>query len=359
MKILTSKLINCLQHFQTIEKEWEELRLQFINPSMCTSWLWLTTWSENYLCNQDKLFIHFFYNNKQLVGITPLYLKKITYGYELRFIATGEKEEEEVCSEFQDFIINDEYKNEIFNLLNQQIKNHKKIYSIALNNILDSSFAQQWWHNFNSLFFLKYKTNITKQFILPIKQTQEKQVLSFKSKNIRRHANKFYSANITCTTQLRDKQDFEAFYQALINLHNKAWNSKGINGCFENNKFVTFHRVFMQKLLEKNQLILFKLNNENECVAIFYGVIDGNTLHYYQSGININCKLSSVGVAMHVEAISIAREHKLKFYDLMQGSISSYKSRYVLGKEEVASSFITHPLALFFQILIRLKRKLL
>ena len=126
MKILTSKLINCLQHFQTIEKEWEELRLQFINPSMCTSWLWLTTWSENYLCNQDKLFIHFFYNNKQLVGITPLYLKKITYGYELRFIATGEKEEEEVCSEFQDFIINDEYKNEIFNLLNQQIKNHKK-----------------------------------------------------------------------------------------------------------------------------------------------------------------------------------------------------------------------------------------
>jgi CelD/BcsL family acetyltransferase involved in cellulose biosynthesis len=94
-------------------------------------------------------------------------------------------------------------------------------------------------------------------------------------------------------------------------------------------------------MLKNNKLVAFRLESENKFAALFYGMIDGNTLYYYQSAVNHESKLSPAGVVMHMIALDIARKNNLAFYDLMKGSHNSYKSRYIESEVQMYSASIS------------------
>ena len=333
-------VITSLQAFKECKPKWERFRQKQNDNAMCNSWHWMNTWLAVFERPQDKLYIHIWSFNEEVVGIIPCYIKKTFAGNELRFIATGEPTCSEVCSEFQDFMLDDKFSDKILEQFSKKIVNDKYISAIFFDNILTTSNAYKWLESINIKNWKKTVKHLGNRYLIPVKQIQKEQVFSFKSKNIKRHAKKILADTRWNVTVITEVSELKNFYQKLIKEHNAGWNKRGKVGAFEQSDFVKFHQVFSQEALKKNKLLAFNLECEKEFCALFYGIIDGDILYYYQSAVNHDSKLSSAGVAMHIAALTVAHENNLAFYDLMKGDVNSYKAQYIESNIEVVNSSI-------------------
>ena len=359
MPNITYQLIDDFDTFLRLEKEWERLRLSTHNSELCVSWNWLRYWYESYWQSQNKLFIHAYYQQGTLVALLPCYLKKVALGYQLRFMATGDAENIEVCSEFQDFIIEKSCYLAVVSHFSQQIMQSKAIIALAFENVLPNALVSSWLNDFQAKGFYQRKTATGLRYCITVQPTVNAQISLFKSKTTRRHANKYLALSACSVEQLIDEKLFDEYYQTLIIEHNQLWKSRGKQGAFEQKEFVCFHKKLAKELLKQHKLVLFKLCYKKQCVAIFYGIIDHNTLYYYQSAVGKHDEIPSVGVAMHIEALNIAREKGLACYDLMKGQLTSYKNRYVIGEPEIWSIFVEKLRYRWSQNISKLKHKII
>lgn len=329
------KIVETVHDLEAIESEWESFRTQVAPGNLCVSWLWISTWSQQYLRAEDKLFIHIYYDKQAIIGIFPVYLKKISCGYQLRFVATGECKDAEICSEFQDFIIESREISTLLPLFNNSISNTPNLISYGFDNVLNDSIAGLWVNEFFCHKWAKKRDFVGVRYLLVVEKDQSTQINALKSKTTRRQA-KQYIASLDCHCEhLTESDTFDVFFSELMELHNKSWRDRGKCGVFENEKFRKFHIQYARAARKKNKLVMFKVCNNEEILAIFYGVIDGKILHYYQSGIVRSKIISSAGIAMHIEALNIAQNNMLEQYDLMKGKLDSYKKRIVEGNQQV------------------------
>lgn len=362
MKNIIVKVFDNKNDLHQLSQQWELLRKNLQQTtgqsSFCLHWLWLSTWCDFYLAKQDKLFIHAYYLDQQLIALFPVYLKKVSWGYQLRFIATGEPESVEVCSEFQDFIIKPAYQDAIFELFTKTVTEQRQLVSFVFENVLESSNVYTWWKKYAAQFGQTIRNNVGCRYRLPIYNSDEEQVLALRSKTTRRHAKKYLAEQTCCIEILENKDDFNDYFSLLIDEHNKHWQNKGKQGVFEQNVFTAFHREFALNTLKNNDLVFAKLMQNNQFVAIFYGIIDGDTLSYYQSAVNNKSVLPSAGVAMHMMALAIAREKNLAFYDFMKGSKDAYKNKYIESATSVFTLEVNKTQYLVWRWLLKLKNKL-
>ncbi len=353
------KLIDNFDDFLHLETEWEQCRLLQKQGEFCVSWYWLRHWYEVYWQPQNKLFIYAYYDQQRLVALLPCYLKKLALGYELRFLATGDPEAIEVCSEFQDFIIEDSFYHAVIEHFTQQLQIEKNIVALAFENILPTAMVFTWLNNL-SLPKFKQRTTLTgMRFSINVEKTVTAQVQTFKSKTTRRHAKKYLALEACSIELLTNASLFDQFYQSLIIDHNNLWHNRGQQGAFAAEEFILFHDKFAKSLLAQHKLVLFKLIYKTQCIAIFYGIIDGDTLYYYQSAVGSHDDIPSVGVAMHIEALNIARKKGLSRYDLMKGQTKGYKNRYVIGQPAVYSVFLAKKIHYWLQIIMKFKQKII
>jgi hypothetical protein len=354
---LRQDIITSKQRFFELEEEWENFRCQLSADSFCNSWLWLNTWCNHYLQKQDKLAIHCFYVDKQLVGVAPLYLKKIPCGYQLMLAATGEDEDGEVCSEFQDFICLAQYQEEMLLALTRYIESDASIISVQFTNVFPNSVIQRWFNN-HCLHWPKEVDVVGLHFIAPVGKDIDDQIERLSSKTTKRHAKKYVKATDCYCEVLSDESALPEYFEELTALHNLSWQERGKSGVFINKSFLAFHREFTTKLFQQNKLLLFRIVCQQQTVAFFYGVIEGNTLYYYQSGVMRDCALPSAGTAMHIEAFNYARKNQLKCYDLMKGSPDSYKAHFISSEQKLLSSTAFKKSFFWLPLYLKLKIKL-
>jgi len=333
-KQISLKIVQTVQELVAIENIWETLRTDLGNRNLCLSWLWCKNWCDTFLQPQDKLAIHCYFKQGKLVAIFPVYQKKITLGYQLRFVATGEDQQEEICSEFQDFLILPDLKNELLIQFSTAINIMPRIISLAFDNVLPNSIVDHWFNNYSQYWYAK-KILLGQRYVFTVPLTPPLSTDIFKSKTTQRQARKYLSlANCYCE-HLSSNQSIDAMYTDLVKLHNKSWHMRGKRGVFDNERFRQFHYKFAQQAHHDNKLVMFKIVHNKQTFAVFYGMLDGNVLHYYQSGILREDNLLVAGTAMHFEALRYAQQHNIVYYDLMKGKFDSYKQRLVAGEQHV------------------------
>jgi CelD/BcsL family acetyltransferase involved in cellulose biosynthesis len=334
MSNITLRIIETIEELVEFEEQWEAFREQLDISNMCLSFTWIILWCRHYLRSQDRLIIHCYFKKDELIGIFPVYLEKISLGYQLRFVATGENKEAEICSEFQDFMLKTAYQNELLNLFGQRIKSISNIVACTFSNLLSESLAELWINRFFDHWQVKSKA-VGVRYALTVESDQPAQLATLKSKTTKRQAKK-YIANKDCTCEyLAENQPLDPLFSELVSLHNKSWHKRGQHGAFENNTFRKFHYQFATQAQKNKKLVMFKISYKDKTLAIFYGVIDGSTLYYYQSGILRESNLPTAGIAMHIEALAFAQVNSLEKYDLMKGKSTSYKQRIVQGGQPV------------------------
>lgn len=323
-----------------------------ISMNICTSAEWLSIWISKYLRKCDRLYLVIHSIDDLDIAVYPMYLKKLSLGFELRFIGTGESENCEVCSEFQDFLIDDLFLFESIKIFTNVVKNLRFFYSIKLEKILVNSNCYKWvkYHNNNLLSIEKL---IGLRYIIPVLVSEKLQIELLENKTLRRHARKFISRQDIDIKYCGNKSQIKCYLNSLAELHNSAWKKRGKTGAFTCSKFLDFHIEFAEKLFCKHDLVLFKMLINNVTVAVFYGFYNQKTLYYYQSGISDLSNLSNTGVAMHLIALRHARSNNANFYDLMLGNFDSYKQGYIESKQNVVTFEKVHPLLFLFNKTIK------
>lgn len=352
-------VITSYSEFKALSSTWERFRRQLNDNAFCNSWSWLDTWIKHFWQTKNQLYIHIWQYKGEVIGIVPCYLQPTFIGKELRFIATGEPSESEVCSEFQDFLIDSQYKDIILSQFSLSIAKNQTISAIIFEQVLTTSMAYQWFDSVKFSGKNKVINHIGNRYLIPVATGQDQQVSLFRSKNVKRHAKKIISDSHWRMIMVNDEKALTKFFSKLVYQHNHAWQQRGKVGAFENATFTDFHRTFSQKALKNKTLIAFEISHENEFAALFYGIVDGNTLYYYQSAVNHKSKLSSAGVAMHLVALEFARENNLAYYDLMKGGVDSYKNQYLTGGLAVVSLVSSTKRYRIINMLIRCYKKYL
>ncbi len=351
MTALTSISINNINELTLFEKQWEAFNSKLVVSNLCTSWPWVITWCQLYLQPKDQLSIQLYFDAEQLVAIFPFYIKNNVLKKELRFIATGEAEAIEVCSEFQDIMVLPKYETSALIKLTDFVLKNKAINYLCFDNYLPDSNISLWLSRLNSHQWQKNTVLMGKRYLVDVYANTTEQIANIRSKSIRRHARRSIECVDFSVELVADIKGFNLTFKELIGLHNDAWAFKGKPGVFTQKQFVTFHNTYAESLLNRGKLVLFSLQYKKKTVAVFYGFIEQNILYYYQSGIDKGCTLPFVGVAMHLAALEIARNYNLSHYDLMKGSEYSYKNKYQYGSTEVLSTVVRKfPFSLLFNM---------
>jgi CelD/BcsL family acetyltransferase involved in cellulose biosynthesis len=331
------EIIRDTEAFMALESIWKTIHTASNQATIFLGWEWMSTWTLVYTDEIDRLLTVVVYNGKgRPIGIAPLYIKRCgegSSGRELRFLGTGEPEEEEVCTEYLDVLIDQE-------------EVETGIEGIA-RAIRDT--AHEW--DFATLDYLLYDSLVLTRLLkmgymgrhvqisvsgyrhcinLPTDWNEYLTGLSKSMRNqIRQKRRRFEQSSGARCTQVSHASQIPKIIETMARLNKSRWTAKGKRGVFEAHRFRQFHENIMHKTLESRQLRLRVLEVENRVIGIIYNFYFKGIEYYYQSGIDDNgAKRLSPGVVGHSIAIEQLISNGDSAYDFMQGKQNSYKNTY-------------------------------
>jgi CelD/BcsL family acetyltransferase involved in cellulose biosynthesis len=113
----------------------------------------------------------------------------------------------------------------------------------------------------------------------------------------------------------------------LADLHQKAWNDRGMPGAFASPAFVRFHQGLIRRCFPLGQIQLLRLRAGEHAIGALYNFIADGKVYFYQSGCAYGPdRRLSPGMLVHAHAVGHAAAAGLHEYDLMAGDFD-YKRK--------------------------------
>ena len=319
-------------------KVWEELVKQQPNGTFFLSYDWLNLWWLTFAQSEDILKLILIHDEDKLIAICPFYLKK---GHVLHFIGTGEDEASEVCSEYLDIIIANDYKDALLNTVQSILHEElNQIEQMTFSNVLYNSYIVQLMERSKEHYIVtkeevgvRYVINLPSDY-LSYETTRSKSFISQANRK-RRKFEKLGGEIINADTL----ESANEIFNQLAMLHNARWNAVGLTGAFTDKRFLTFHRDYITILLKQNQLSMKALIVNKRIVGVIYNIIYNDNCYFYQIGIDINDHNNiSLGTLLHLSEIKGCIQKGYKKYDFMKGEKEkSYKQNFTSTTNEMIS----------------------
>ncbi len=118
----------------------------------------------------------------------------------------------------------------------------------------------------------------------------------------------------------REPKVVERALEDFFRLHARRWESDGGSQGIAGRDVHAFHRDVATLLAESGRLRLYTLRLGEQPLASVYGVVDGGSFYYYQSGYDPDWARRSVGLVLLGRTIEDAFEAKLERFDFLRGS---------------------------------------
>jgi CelD/BcsL family acetyltransferase involved in cellulose biosynthesis len=321
-----------------LREEWNRLLDHCHVATFQLTWEWMYTWWKTFSCSERQLVVIVCYSNQRLVGIAPFVMRprRILEPFTVRrleFMGTGEPEADEVATEYPDIIAENSFEPQVVEAVWRHIQEANPTWDEAVFiNIL---------HDSNVLRFLLPLTERTKvwhtqyacgqRFFIPLPTAWEAYLEQLGSKKqrllyIQRKLKRL--GDIKHYRILKD-DDLPAAFDELRRLHTLRWTTKGQSGVFASERFNRFHCHLMQLLRARDLVELRFVQKDGENIACVYNFCYGDTVYYYQSGLDKAAAPNiSLGMIVHAEAIKAAIESGFKCFDMMRGKSNTYKQDY-------------------------------
>jgi len=320
--------INTKVEFDLLMPVWEQLLSNCSHLSFFLSWSWLNGWWQHYANNNDSLNIIVIEENSAVIAIIPFYLQDNRV---LRFIGTGEKEVEEVASEYLDIICTYENQKKISTIIaNEIIQSYQGKIEITFNHYLPNSTVQLLIEQLKTAYWQKTSLSGIRHFakLPPQKSDFEQQCDKSLLKRLLRHKRKLMNTLQGDFIHFNQAKNVDEGLHILTELHIKRWTEQGKPGAFVSDKFKRFHQQFCHRAAEKNWLQLWVLKSGDIAVAAIYAIEFNNSCYFYQSGINTQFKPNlSPGFLSHFLLMEKCIDKNIAVYDFMKSkSKTSYKT---------------------------------
>ena len=289
--------------FQALKEEWNALLSQSLTNEITLTWQWLYTWWQVFKDPTRKLLILTVRDDQgTLIGIAPLHVKT-TRPYcflppiqQLLFLASGEEEADEVCSDYLNFIL---------------YPGQEEAILTSILDFLTVHLAQEWdeilLHNMRA----DAPASLQLQALLARRGIQCQQIShtpcsyitlpdnwdlflqqssSDLRSNIRRNRKALAQAGQISFMMAHDEATLQQGLQTLIDLHQRRWTEKGKPGVFLSEKFLAFHKRLLPLALNNQWLKLHVLSLDHTPIAAIYNFKYNNKIYFYQSGTNTHLK---------------------------------------------------------------------
>ncbi len=333
--MLTVEKITTREEFHRLGPVWNSALERSAANTLTLTWEWLSTWWDVFGEGRE-LYTLVVRDEEEIIAIAPLLRRTVQhYGLipfrRLEFLASGEDEADEICSEYLDFILlrgrEEQALETIFAYLQEQEEDWDEI---LLTDIAGESKSLPVlkrlceWKGFK----LEELRNETCIYVnLP---SQWQTLIESVSPTFRQRIKKDRRliSNINANLRIIDgAEGFDENFRALVRLHQLRWTSRGEPGVFSSSKFSRFHEMLAPRALSKGWIRLFVLSVDEKPMAALYDFVYGNKMYYYQSGFDIeDSPIRSPGLLIRSYAIENAIESGLYECDFLKGDISGYKA---------------------------------
>lgn len=331
---------------RALEQEWNRLFTKSPNGSVFLSWEWMWTWWTIYKDqNKELCIITIRDGDDKLICLAPLirnrYLwKELVPVNQIRFMGTGEPEADEVCSEYLDFLVDQDYKPEP---LIRSVLQYLEEFVFQWDEVFFEQLAKESYLAKCLDDEPRYQTELCgKSYYLPLPDTWEKlleQLSSNQRYRIRKTIKEGEKEGRLKISVAKTVTDLETAFKILIELHEKAWKARGKSGVFSSPKFREFHRQFVSRVFQKNGIFLAVLSIDSRPIGAVYCFRSRNKLLMYQTGFDIdiskkNNKLKP-GMTAHALVIKAAIASGYSEYDFMLGDQNNYKGQWTSSSRDI------------------------
>lgn len=334
------------------------LRSEWASPMLSPDWL-TTWWSVFGALDGRQLRMGFFYQGSRLVGLAPLASRRHVYRSCLPFrrleaIGTGEREADEVCSEYVGILAERGLEDAVAGALAGALANDgfgpwDELVLPAMNGestvpaLLCSQLVRRG---------ISATPSVTAQspyILLPATWVEYLAALSPSRRGfIKRSLRAFedWSGGTQEVECVRSPADLERGFETLRALHAARWGRGEHEGLFASASFTAFHRAVMPKLLASGGLELLSLSVRGEPVAVQYNLVHDGKVQFYQGGRKLDLpRAIRPGTVLHAHAIRRAIESGKREYDFLAGA-QRYKLELSLASRPIVELRAVRPVVL-------------
>ena len=333
--------VDTTEGFKALESEWNQLYEKAEKSTVFSSWDWMFTWWEIFHNEFSReLYILCLYNNDELVGIAPFhtnkqYPKSYIQGKTLQFISTGSLKDEDVTSEYLDFITLPSVEEEMVNAVSAYLEENRKDWSFAdFDYLLEDSLITRCFSR---------KTKISKRVLengVRFSVSPDQEFTDYQAKMGKRWRKMLdkkmrileRDGNIRIVTT-NSSELLEPTISLFRDMH-CARLKKVVGYCaYDSDKFASFHQKIIERLSPQKKAIIKILYLGDEPIASYYIFSDKGQWHYYQSGFKAEYgnKYSPLFLLICKE-IERSIEEDTLFDFMYEPSVESYK-RYQYAAE--------------------------
>ncbi len=323
--------------FEALAQEWNELLKKSASNTLTLTHEWMTTWWEVFSEGRE-LYILLVRDGDELIGIAPM-LKRTVQHYgvlpfrRIEFLASGEDEADEICSDYLDFILLRGRETQALDFILRYIYEKDTDWDeVLLTDLAGDSMNLPFVKTFcedSGIRMQQVRDEIA--VFLPLTKSFEEIARSLSSnfrRKIRQDCKSFESYGGEFRL-IKSLDSLEEGFAALVELHQARWLSRGGAGVFSSKKFTRFHQLFARKAIVNDWLRLYVALKDGKPIAAIYNFAHNNKVHYYQSGFKLeDSGLHSPGVLAQAYAIENAIEAGFSEFDFLKGKQGSYKFRW-------------------------------
>ncbi|HVJ16421.1 MAG TPA: GNAT family N-acetyltransferase [Polyangiaceae bacterium] len=358
--MLRAEILTDIAAVRSIVPEWRALLARSANPQPVQTPLWLVTWWLEF-GESDGRSLRFvtLRDGGTLVGVVPLAARRMLHRgvlplRRLELLATGENEEDEICSDYVGAVLELGREVDVANalaklLMEGALGGWDELHLTQMRDgdpllaPLEAALAR-----------LRARPRVTASGLcpyVPLPRTWDEYTKALDGEQRyavsrgMRELEKWAGRGNYELRRAETRADLEEGRRILHSLHAERWSTNGAGGVFASARFRRFHDEVMPRLFdgEDGGLDLMWLSVRNEPIACVYNIIYGNKVHFYQSGRKLEVpKAVKPGMAIHSLAIRRSIELGHSEYDFLNGA-SQYKRKLATATRSLVTLTATAP----------------
>lgn len=333
---LVGRIIRSPEELRELERAWRDLLARSSTDVPTLAPLWIEAWWRTFgASGARRLRMAVFTRGERLLGIAPLLWRPHVYRpgipfRRLELLASGEPEEDEICSEYLGVIAE---------------RGEEEAVATALASMLAAGTLGEWDEIVlpamagdgpmpeliaRALAREKFVTRLESSgacpyVLLPSSWDEYMSALAPSGRYVVTRSLREFTKWADGTAEVheaRTPDEFERGKRILKSLHTERW---GERDAFRSARFLEFHDTVMASLMAENALSLLWLTVRNEPIAASYNIVWKGRVYFYQGGRKLDVPRGiRPGIVLHAHAIRRALEAGYQEYDFLAGT-SRYK----------------------------------
>ncbi len=316
---MTLRIVSTTKQLIELKSAWQSLTQEPLR-----SFDWNLSWWMNF-GDSGELRTYCFEQEGRILGIAPFFIDRWMGQQRLRFLGSGT-----TCSDYAEIIATPEARSDFVAAIVADIQSSRSIGMVELEGIRGVPTDELVWESIGQPIrgepFWQYACELEPTWVLGMPASWE-QFLSCSNKSLRRKVRKAVKRLDVGELVVRSTLDglnFESAFDALVDLHQQRFVSKGQPGVFSDVRFTRFLKSALDSLRKMQRAeILVGYAAGEPIVAQLYLISDTGP-QLYQSGVRTDQLKLEPGHTLFAYAIRRAIGQGYPVFDFLRGS-ESYK----------------------------------